>query len=649
MRQPPVQWTTPAPLWAGLASANIRPVREAMQQPAILRFANDTFMEEYINLLNVNPPGLADLWAQPETWRKPMTTPAPAPVVPTHALPMHQQRFMAAKNGARPRVARIAPSKTPVTEALRPAPPAPQTLKLYQPGHGRFYLLSACLVCRLPGLPDRGLNTATQEKVYFVVRRLKPPANNPNAICNEQNCPEYAFVTTAAGSRWVRVPDAERRIVRPGEEQNPLFPIAYNSTGQMRRLFSGLIPVARREAYLGAGMEVPAGEPGSEAAPDARRLLLRMTALEPWQRLIDQANDTKTRLNDAALLADDLVKFQTERVSVEAELRDRLLVASWYALVDLNLFFEEHLPNIWAHIQDANSPVTLSNAEESVLTLLDGIVYHDVAHPSLNMTLLQALRRIITFHQALENISEQFSRNAYNLGGTAWPNFTFLFADTNAGASYLSYPSDAPTVNDVEERIAAALPPQPTAPVPDVPLGAKPLPDAGDPGWFVVRCVFESPECGPLNPAAVSEATEVFQMANFFDPDAPARPIRISLPIDTTPAGLRKFAKNTAFVVSDVLACQMEKAGKLTLGDLVLSVLPFPFHKGLPDDMNEPCPKPSGLDLGKLCTLSIPIITICAFILLMIIVALFDIIFKWLPYLIICFPLPGLKAKKEGT
>jgi hypothetical protein len=46
-----------------------------------------------------------------------------------------------------------------------------------------------------------------------------------------------------------------------------------------------------------------------------------------------------------------------------------------------------------------------------------------------------------------------------------------------------------------------------------------------------------------------------------------------------------------------------------------------------------------------LCTLSIPIITICALILLIIIVLLLDIIFKWIPYLIFCLPLPGLKAK----
>jgi hypothetical protein len=46
-----------------------------------------------------------------------------------------------------------------------------------------------------------------------------------------------------------------------------------------------------------------------------------------------------------------------------------------------------------------------------------------------------------------------------------------------------------------------------------------------------------------------------------------------------------------------------------------------------------------------ICSLSIPIITICALLLLMIIVSLLNIIFSWLPYFLICFPLPGISSK----
>jgi hypothetical protein len=59
----------------------------------------------------------------------------------------------------------------------------------------------------------------------------------------------------------------------------------------------------------------------------------------------------------------------------------------------------------------------------------------------------------------------------------------------------------------------------------------------------------------------------------------------------------------------------------------------------------EPC-KSKGVQLGMICTFSIPIITICALILLMVIVLLFEFIFKWIPWFIVCFPLPGFKSKK---
>src|SRR6185312_9225250 len=107
-------------------------------------------------------------------------------------------------------------------------------------------------------------------------------------------------------------------------------------------------------------------------------------------------------------------------------------------------------------------------------------------------------------------------------------------------------------------------------------------------------------------------------------PDAPARPIRISLPLDTSPAGLRKFNRNTAFVMSDMLCGQVQRAKGLGLIDLVRAVLPWPLHKDLDVGKGGPCQSDSGANMGMICSLSIPIITICALILLMIIVSLLD-------------------------
>jgi hypothetical protein len=54
------------------------------------------------------------------------------------------------------------------------------------------------------------------------------------------------------------------------------------------------------------------------------------------------------------------------------------------------------------------------------------------------------------------------------------------------------------------------------------------------------------------------------------------------------------------------------------------------------DDGN--IPSAGSVSFGMICQLSIPIITICALLLLMIIVGLLNIVFWWLPFFKICLP-----------
>jgi hypothetical protein len=134
-------------------------------------------------------------------------------------------------------------------------------------------------------------------------------------------------------------------------------------------------------------------------------------------------------------------------------------------------------------------------------------------------------------------------------------------------------------------------------------------------------------------------------MASFFDPDAPARPLRLPMPLDISPAALRKYKKGAGFVLSDLFCGQLQRFKRVTLGDLVRSVLPWPLHKKLPGAAATPCGAGS-TPFGLFVSISIPIVTICAFILMIIMVTLFDLIFRWLPYLIVAFPIPGLRGKR---
>lgn len=410
-------------------------------------------------------------------------------------------------------------------------------------------------------------------------------------------------------------------------------------------------------------------------------LLFWTQVTEPWKRLIELAAGARPKIyNDPSAPFGDNTPSPQQKADAVKILREQIQVGSWYILLDFAKLLQEQLPDVIKKI--AGQSVSLNSAENAVVNALDsaaltaalqtalrtGTSYSAAAAP---LKLADALVKILggspinqqaadALEARLEKVSAPYDRSAPN-AASVWAPFIFPLADpgAQADASFAGpFPPAAPgpqpadplekalaRIDRLSDLIYAALPPPPPGPKPALPFGAEAPLDPRE-GWFVIRCAFERPNCGPLEPPVVSEATRPFQMAGYFDPDAPARPIRIALPIDTSPAGLRKFDKKAAFMISDMLCGQIDRVKGLSLGDLVLSVLPWPFHKDLSVPEKGPCKQSNGLEIGMICSLSIPIITICALLLLMIIVSLLDIIFRWIPFFLICFPLPGFKAKK---
>jgi hypothetical protein len=150
--------------------------------------------------------------------------------------------------------------------------------------------------------------------------------------------------------------------------------------------------------------------------------------------------------------------------------------------------------------------------------------------------------------------------------------------------------------------------------------------DARSQSRYVLRCAYQRPECKPPHPDVVSSPTRPFRIASFFDLDAPARSITIAMPIDTSIKDLRKLRKNVSFLLSNELRSQMNRVTNMK------DALDGKFADG------------ESLDIGLLCSFSIPVITICALIVLMIFISLLNIVFWWMPFLRICFPI-ALKAK----
>jgi hypothetical protein len=548
-----------------------------------------------------------------------------------------------------------------------------------------------------------------EKATFVVRRLVPPEGmkklDDGDSIDNLEQWDEYAYITTSAGPRWKRVDKTSslacKKLVDM-EQQLPLFPVSYqDDCAHSRVVLNGLIPVGKREKWMSAPVAgEEAGSSGSvedlSVVPMSRaRILFQTDVTEPWKILVEQAEYKKEGLSRNITGFETSGSSSAETAKARRTHRDMTQMASWYVLLDLAKFLKKELPAVWSvanqlarnpalqvsafelgekeiEFLDLLTQATLTNSVmNALLEEVDQYVPNDdtntavrrnaaIAAGTLKVSLIQALASILDWESDLESVETAFVRfdeeaadsNGHTPKAEAvdpkWPDFLFPLADPQfngplpaASTASEALESRLQKLDRLAELVGEILP---------EPAHTESIltPAAGlhqRDGWFVIRCVYERPHCGPLFPALVSEATRIFQMAPFFDPDAPSRPIRIPMPLDISPAGLRKYQKNTAFVISDMLCGKIKKIRKITLGDLVLSVLPWPFHKDLPNPGDSgPC-KSGGMDFGMICSLSIPIVTLCALILLMIMVALFDLFFRWIPFLFMCLPIPGLKGK----
>ncbi len=668
-------------------------------RPSLLRFASDDFMDQMLATLARDPSRIDAHIAKPETWRTPAGE--SADLISRTSLPSVAQSS-----------SRLAAAFKPKARVLPAVPTPAKPLKLYQPAHQRHYLVSASLVCAQQGLPERGVVPGGDEQLNFVIRRLLPGTS-----VTDTDLHEFAFVKDAEGARWQRIgttPAAGRAVA--GEDALPLFPLTFcDDGGASRTLWTGSVPVGRREDYMASKVDrtaVPSFAEGQlqslvvqtpAAAPTAklaRVTQFQMEVAEPWKSLIRSSFKISESVKETteAEGGPESTTAKTKRV-FDFNLQQQNV--SWLVLLDLADYIEAHLPDLWTVIlADGAGATALPTLRRDIHTwlaaatmsapLVTGLRVPGTAvnfkTPSANLrSALKAIRQT-GVREALEAAVVNYDSST--TGNVAWPPFHFVLAGLSSPANAADGPFlqlstlGAPTGDTSAEPLPGPPIIGPLTPSQQVlenarlaaekvdrltALFGRALDDAGDalapplpyalqlknalngsvndPGWFVIRFVYTRRDCGPLHPPTVSAPTEQFQLANFFDSDAPARPLRITLPTDTSPAGLRKFPKNTAFVLSDMLCGQVQRAKGLGLVDLVRSVLPWPLHKDL-DVASGSCQNSGGINIGMICSLSIPIITICALILLMIIVSLLDFIFRWLPYFIMCFPVPGLKGKK---
>lgn len=669
--------------WVGGQSFVAAPVNGA---PTLLRFDSDDFMDRLLAMLADAPQTLPEFIARPETWQqRAAPTPAPALQAPRSAA----ARALSRQRGLLGFTRQALP-------APAPAPEPPPALKLFQPVHQRFYVAAAHLVCELPGLPTRA--TSGGDRSGMLLRRRLPGGG------------EAAFVKAPGQpGRWHPVADASQPL--PGEEWLSVFPLAYTAPGgPPRKLLAGLIPAARHDDFRFAPLAPPVPPGPADALKAMARMKLiapwqglieraRATREGAGSKQIDKPWDDKPEVRAA------------DALQALPRLNDQLQESSWRLLQDMQEWLAAALPDVHAGLASGVAQGPQAQALLTLLGNAAWGPAERAAVASVLSTDVKAIATTPAPHlrQALVEIGRPGVGRALDAteqpfpSGPGWAPFSFPLVVATApddatlplAGPFNAWPEVAPppapnpappqtppadareqlkwrsdaaqreqdraqrrleslynaVAAAIDEAVAAgragtAAPQAPDAARLAAELQATLAADAGPPR-YVLRFVHRRCDCGPLHPAVMSEPSEVFELAGFFDPDAPLRPIRIALPFDTSPGGLRKFGKNSAFIMSDLLCGQMKRVRRLGFGDLVLSVLPWPFHKDIDVGAMAPCGKDAGApSFGTICSLSIPIITIVAFVLLIVIATLLDLIFRWLPFLMVCFPVPGLKGKK---
>ncbi len=160
-----VMWTQPPALLGTPASRILPLARAALKRPAILRFNNDDFMDEFMNVLDIVTGAAARVpGAARDVARVHARTGAGAEAAAVDAC----FNASGSSRGAQPAGLTVPPS--PPAESV----PAGTPLKLYQPAHQRHYLVASSLVCGIAGLPDRGVEAGRGEQIG--VRDPPPPA-----------------------------------------------------------------------------------------------------------------------------------------------------------------------------------------------------------------------------------------------------------------------------------------------------------------------------------------------------------------------------------------------------------------------------------------------------------------------------------------
>jgi hypothetical protein len=575
-----VEWVEPALLWEGRKL-------ESIKRPRLLEIQNDDFMPEFLGA-------------------------------------------MAASDGHAP------PAEYLKTKAMDGAAPR---LKLYQPLHGCYYLVTGSLVCRQLGLPDKSVERKNSERTTFVIRRY----NTVQDASGQSYRREEGWVDGGAHKGWQALADEKGKPVpvRADEERFPMHavvvctqsapePFGSLSIGTLgrgepsrpcceRTIYHGYIAAGNREKYI---QKFTAPDPAPTAALSHYLQELDNVTQTTSPGALDRNFDFRLDEFDSRVIA-AWQSLLADGAVIDAARRNE---ASLYILLDLADTLERLLPGLWEALVEAD--INLLNGRPHTEDLFKVLTNSFLPYGDADdVPLAKALRDLKDKIGLVRGEDIEEPATVYDLT-TVQPK-----DENGADLTLQDFVGNGPAVASIlTAYVKAALPeePQPMKPTDELAsllkdqVKLEPVdPATGKEATYFLRLVYEyDPDCPPI----VSEGSQPFTFAKFFEPDAPARHIRLELP-SIKMKDLRKYKKGAGLQMSPELRDVMNRV-----------------HKGMLD--GDPLlPGGGSWELGMICSFSIQIIFLVAFIVMFIFLIMLNIVFWWMAFLKICFPIP---MKSQG-
>ncbi len=479
------------------------------------------------------------------------------------------------------------------------------------PIHRCFYLLSCEVACDRPGLP--ALDVKKINSAGFVIRRGKPGAGEQIWKLRANQAQGWQTLQESAGDiepdeyryRLNHGLIRARNPVPPysGEEIYPLHATTVKYEGRSHTILYGYVP-------LGGALNLPIDptKDNTDESPDSAELQKELF----WPFGTAQYSVPTTLDNgQPGIEGKDSVAPWTHATGLQVNAGKPTV-----ALLDLI----KVLVNRY-RIGDtgANTKDTENEALETLLSRIPFLarkpLFPDDPEDPVDLSKIPKRENLLDYLKNQRQALLGWITSA-DMSSPATPTELLDKALPNAPGQYLYIqPKQAGQLRRVlAERLKNTLQQQ-VADLP-VPRYRQGLNDT----YFAKIFVRQDDPCG-CETITWGPASGLFRVAAPFDPEA-SRPHLIQLPdLDDLKRGV---AKGVAFLTPKKLAEQIEALN--------------------PDLETGSKPKPGKFGLEWIYSLSIPVVTICAMILLMIIVSLLDIILRWMPWVIVRIPiLKGFK------